>query len=238
MRIIATICARGGSTGLPGKNVKSLLAKPLIVHTIEQAKRHPLIDEVYVSTDDAQIKSIAESAGAHVPFLRPSELATNSAPKLPVIQHLVDFITNNGEQVDIIVDLDPTSPLRLDVDITACIEKLTPDLSCVLTAYKSDKNPYFNMLELGVDGCAHISKSTGQELFCRQDAPSVYSINGSVYVWWRNTLTNSLWKGKVTIHEMQRENSIDIDSELDFKLVELLMLERQQSQHKSQVEEV
>ena len=112
MSTLATICARGGSTGVPRKNILPLLGKPLIHYTIEQALACPLIDHVYVSTDDEEISDVARQAGANIPFLRPAEMATSTAAKIPVIQHLVDWVVDSGIKVDKIVDLDPTSPLR------------------------------------------------------------------------------------------------------------------------------
>src|SRR5438067_1707144 len=121
MTTIATICARGGSEGVPRKNILPLMGKPLIVHTIEQARACRLIEDVYVSTDDQEIASIAEKAGAIVPFLRPAELATSKAAKVPVIQHLVERVMKTKGNIKKIVDLDATSPLRNLEDIEACI---------------------------------------------------------------------------------------------------------------------
>ena len=119
MLTIATICARGGSQGVPGKNIRPLLGKPLIAHTIEHALTHPLIDRVFVSTDSVDIADAASAAGAEVPFLRSATLSGNDAPKHPVIEHLVDWVVTNVGSVGRIVDLDPTSPLRNSSDISS-----------------------------------------------------------------------------------------------------------------------
>lgn len=229
MATIATICARAGSQGVPGKNVRALRGKPLIVHTIEQALRCPGIDGVYVSTDSPQIADIARSAGAQVLELRPPELATSDAPKLPVVRHLVDSVIASGVDVERVVDLDPTSPLRDTSDITACLALLDRDTDLVITGYEADKNPYFNMVEAKEDGNVRTVKSVGSDVVARQHAPSVYAMNGSVYVWWEDSLTESLWDGVVQLHVMPRERSIDIDDEVDWKLVELLMTEKEGS---------
>lgn len=226
MSTIATICARGGSTGLPGKNIKPLLGKPLIVYTIEQALAHAKIDEVFVSTDDPDIAEVARRAGAQVPYLRPPELATATAPKMPVIQHLVRQIEQAGTQVKTVVDLDPTSPLRQAMDIDACLNLLQPEVDVVITAYPAEKNPYFNMVEQQPDGNVRVCKPLRQNVTSRQQAPAVYAMNASIYVWHRHTLERGLWDGRVRLHVMPRERSIDIDTPLDFKLVELLMQER------------
>jgi CMP-N-acetylneuraminic acid synthetase len=226
MRTIATICARGGSQGVPGKNIRPLCGKPLIVHTIEQALACERLDAVYVSTDSEAIAEAARTAGATVPFLRPAALATAAAPKIPVIEHLVGEVEKTGERIDRIVDLDPTSPLRDLADIDACIELLDDETDIVITAYESDKNPYFNMVELRRDGTVGLVKPPAGEIAGRQTAPKVYAMNASIYVWHRHTLAKGLWNGRTRLHVMPRERSIDIDSEVDFSLVELLMTQK------------
>jgi CMP-N-acetylneuraminic acid synthetase len=227
MSTIATICARGGSTGLPGKNIRPLDGKPLIVHTIEHAQLTPGIDYVFVSTDDEAIAEVARAAGARVPFMRPGELATSTAAKLPVIRHLVTGVEALGITVDRVVDLDPTSPLRDLSDVYACLELLTPDVGVVITGYPAEKNPYFNMVELDPQGHAGLCKTLPGGVFARQQAPAVYAMNASVYVWWRHTLERGIWDNAVRLHVMPRERSIDVDSLIDFELVELLMAKRQ-----------
>ena len=227
MRTIATVCARAGSVGVPGKNIRPLLGKPLIAYTIEQARACRGIEAVYVSTDSEQIAAIARAAGARVPFLRPAELATSSAPKLPVIEHLVGEVEAQTGPVDIVVDLDPTSPLREVADIEACMQLLERETDVVITACESDKNPYFNMVERRADGSIGLVKPPGKPIAGRQMAPKVYAMNASIYVWRRASLRKGLWDGRAALHVMPRERSVDIDSELDFRFVELLMKERQ-----------
>ncbi len=226
MTTIATICARGGSVGVPRKNINPLLGKPLIVYTIEQALACERIDRVFVSTDDDAIAVVAKDAGAEVPFLRPPELATSDAPKLAVIKHLLEFIEAEGEEVSRIVDLDPTSPLRDLADIDACIDLLDEESDVVITAYKSDKNPYFNMVEVQPDGNTRLVKPTMEGVVARQHAPAVYSMNASIYVWHRHSFGKALWGGYTRLYVMPVERSVDIDAPIDFKLVELLMKEK------------
>ncbi|OJI92457.1 N-acylneuraminate cytidylyltransferase [Planktotalea frisia] len=223
MTTICTICARGGSKGVPRKNVRMLWGKPLIAHTIEQAQACNLIDAIYVSTDDEEIAAIAREYGAIVPFLRPAELATSEAGKLPVIIHLVEHVETLGVDVTRVVDLDPTSPLRDVADITAAVALLDTDTDTVITAYPADKNPYFNMVEAKEDGNIRLVKPSSDGVASRQAAPDVYAMNASIYVWHRDTLAKGLWAGRTRLHEMPHERSVDIDSEIDFKLVELLM---------------
>jgi len=225
MTTITTICARGNSQGLPGKNIRPLIGKPLINYTIEQALSCKEIDKVYVSTDSEEIAKIAEKAGAIVPFIRSNLLAESTTPKIPVIQNLVEWVAKNDGPVSTIVDLDPTSPLREIEDIQTCIKLLDKTTDVVLTVYESDKNPYFNMVEADSRGQIQLAKRE-HNVTCRQNAPKVYSMNASIYVWHYHTLEKGLWDGQIKIHVMPRIRSVDIDCLLDFKIVELLMKEK------------
>ena len=221
---IITICARGGSAGVPGKNIRNLCGKPLIGWTIEQAFASKAADEVFVSTDSEEIAQVARSFGAKVPFLRPAELATSTAGKIPVIQHLVDWVETHKGPVNSILDLDPTSPLRDVLDIQTCFGMLDSDTDVVITGYEADKNPYFNMVELKANGFYERVCQPGNEVLGRQSAPKVFAMNASIYVWHRRSLSSSLWNSpKIRLHVMPRERSIDIDHAIDFDLVELLM---------------
>lgn len=233
MIILCTICARGGSKGVPKKNIRPLLNKPLIAYTIEHALACPLINRVAVSTDSIEIAAIAEKFGAEVPYIRPSHLATDEASKLPTIQHLVRYYMENLNFIpDYVVDLDPTSPLRTMEDIERCIDLITNDSECdsVITGCRSNKNPYFNMVELDRNGFALLSKKPKGKVVRRQDAPVVYAMNASVYIWKTDILfkREEIISGRTKFIEMPDDRSIDIDSETDFKLVELLMEERSQ----------
>lgn len=223
---IATICARGGSVGVPGKNIKPLLGKPLICYTIEQAMAVPEIDRVFVSTDSEEIADIARMAGAEVPFIRPADLATSQAPKLDVIRHLVQWVEANVGAVGRIVDLDPTSPLRSQSDIKQCITLLDKDADVVITGYEADKNPYFNMVEEKPDGGIRLVKAPSSGVVARQAAPKVYSMNASIYCWHYESLHKGLWGGRTRLHVMPRERSVDIDEPIDFEMVEILMRKR------------
>jgi CMP-N-acetylneuraminic acid synthetase len=223
MTTVGTICARGGSVGVPRKNVRLLHGKPLIAWTIEQALAAPSIDEVFVSTDDDEIAEIASQYGATVPYRRPPELATSAAAKVPVIIHLLEHLEKSGMEIERVVDLDPTSPLRTVDDIENAVALLDDTTDVVITAYPSDKNPYFNMVERKDDGNVGLVVPSGA--VSRQSAPQVFAMNASIYVWHRNTVDKGLWGGRTRLYEMPRERSIDIDGEIDFKLVELLLEE-------------
>lgn len=211
---------------MPRKNIRPLMGLPLIVHSIRQAQSCDFISGVYVSTDDQEIADIAADAGATVPFLRPSHMAGVKAPKLPVIAHLIEHLTAQGIDFDAIIDLDPTSPLRSTDDIRNAYEMLDDDTDTVITGYLAEKNPYFNMVEPTFDGQVGLVKPPSGSVTSRQEAPKVWSMNGSVYVWHKDTLPCGLWDGRTRLYEMPHERSVDIDSELDFRLVELLMQDR------------
>jgi CMP-N,N'-diacetyllegionaminic acid synthase len=225
---IASICARGGSKGLPGKNIRDFLGKPLIVHTIEQALACAEIDAVYVSTDDETIAKIAQAAGAKVPFLRPAALANDAAPKLPAIEHLVAFLETH-HPIGRIIDLQPTSPLRDASDITAACAMANAaedadgaeGAELVVSVCEAADNPYFNLVEAGADGLLRLSKGDGSTR--RQDAPAVYALNGSIYVWQRAALQRSaqtgvLWGNRILPYLMPRWKSVDIDDLDDFEM--------------------
>ncbi len=231
MRVLCTICARSGSKGVPNKNIRELLGKPLIAHTIEYALKSKFIDRVVVSSNSTEIISMAKQYGAEAPFTRPESMAWDNSPKLPVIQHAVRYYMEElGYNPDYVMDLDPTSPLRIEEDSEKCMDLIVNDPHCdtVITGYRSNKNPYFNMVEINRDGFAHLSKKNDNQITRRQDASIVYAMNASIYLWKTSALFKQsiIFNGKVKLVEMPEERSIDIDSEVDFKLVALLMRER------------
>ena len=220
-RVIATICARGGSKGLPGKNLRPLAGKPLIVHTIEQALACESIEGVFVSTDDAAIAEVATRAGAQVPYLRPAELATDEAPKLPAIEHLVTHLERGGMEVDTVVDLQPTSPLRRPQDIEAALA-LRDDADLVVGVTEPSHNPYYTLAESDAQGRLQPSKRAN--FVRRQDAPAVWGLNGSIYVWRRAALPKAIaegfWSVRIKPYAMPRRRSVDIDDLEDFELAQ------------------
>ena len=238
MSVLCTICARGGSKGVPNKNIRVLMGKPLVAHTIEQALAAKQIDRVIVSTDSDKIAAVSREYGADVPFMRPGNLANDSSPKLPVIQHMVNFCIKEMNFVpEYVIDLDPTSPLRIQDDITRCLELIIndPDCDSVITGYRSNKNPYYNMVELNCNGFARVSKETEKIHTRRQDSPVVYAMNASIYVWKREILLKqkNILSGNVKFFEMPEDRSNDIDSETDFELVELLLKKMKRKKRKN-----
>lgn len=226
--VALTICARGGSKGVPGKNIRNLLGKPLITYTINQAKLLRWVDRIILSTDDLKIKKVAEYCGIEVPFLRPKKLATDKAAKVPAIIHAVETAEKQwSENYDIVLDLDPTSPLRILDDIEGLIRTLTekPDIKSVFSVCEAYKNPYFNMVEEDENGYVQLSKKPARPILRRQDAPKVYGMNASIYAMWKKALLveRTFFTNRTKVYVMPRERSVDIDSQTDFDFVEFLM---------------
>ncbi len=226
MTRLCTILARGGSKGVPGKNIRPLLGKPLIAHSIEQAKATGLFDHIAVSSDDPAILDVGRSYGADHLIERPPELATDTAAKFPAILHCVQSVEGaTGCEFDVIVDLQPTSPLRLPEDIAGAVELLaTQRADNVITGSPAKCSPYFNLVEERRDGSVGLSKPTDPPIVRRQDAPPCFDMNGSIYAWRRPALMQNagLFQAKTFLYEMPEERSADIDTELDFQFVEFL----------------
>ena len=227
MKILVTIAARGGSKGVKNKNIRALCGKPLIAYTIEQARKWGKASKVLVSTDSAEIAAAAKKYGAEAPFLRPAELSSDTAPKVPVIRHAWSEAEKlYGEAYDFVVDLDATAPLRLIADIEASLKKAVEKKSAVLfSVVPAHKNPYFNMVELE-NGVARLCKHLNSPITRRQDAPKVYAMNASLYFYhpdFLKTNPKSLFTDQTLIYEMDDVSGIDIDREIDFQLVEFLM---------------
>ncbi|USO01276.1 MAG: acylneuraminate cytidylyltransferase family protein [Alphaproteobacteria bacterium] len=222
MKTIATICARGGSVGLKNKNILDFCGKPLIAHSILQAKACSLIDEVYVSTDSEKIAEVAKEYGAQVPFLRPKALATDTAGKIPVIMHCLNYLNKRGESLDLVIDLQPTSPIRSSTDIKNAIKEMSDDVDVVFSVSEAKHNPYFTLVEVNKNGIANLSKKPNELLARRQDAPKAFGINGSIYVWKPQSLIKGLWGGKAKVYIMPKYRSIDIDDDLDFEYAKLI----------------
>lgn len=229
LNVLATICARGGSKGVPGKNIRPLLGKPLLAYTIECAQSTSVINHIIVSTDSDEIAAAAEELGISV-CPRPPEMASDKAAKIHAIRHATDYVEKNEEfYPDIVTDLDVTVPLRAPQDVEACVRYFFDhDVEAVVTAYEAERNPYFNMVEF--DGSrVHLVKQAPSPVVCRQDAPPVYGVSGSVFAFRRDRLMSvtHLYSGRWGACIVPRERAVDVDHEMDFKFVEFLM--RQQT---------
>ncbi len=224
-KILVTICARGGSKGVKNKNIRPLAGKPLIAHTIWQALNWGKAADVVVSTDSPEIAEVAKKYGASAPFMRPAELATDTAAKIPVIRHALQQM---GNGYDVVVDLDPTAPLRKIEDLNKSLNIfLTQKAKSVFSVVAAHKNPYFNMVELDGSGFANLSKKLPSGIIRRQDAPKVYNLNASIYVYSPEFLAGAatVFSDRSAVYEMDEISSFDIDRELDFKLVEFFINE-------------
>ena len=227
---LCTICARGGSKGVKNKNIRLLLDKPLISYSIAQAKQAGIFDAVAVSSDSEDILRISKEYGADYLIRRPAHLASDTAAKIPSIQHCVRETERMvGKTYDIIVDLDATSPLRIPDDIVHAVDLLEQTgASNVITGMPSRRSPYFNLVEIDGDGKVVLSKLPDKPVVRRQDAPQCYDMNVSIYVWQRDALfyQSGLFHDNTRLYVMPEERSIDIDSELDFEIVEMIMKKR------------
>ncbi len=217
-RVLALITARGGSKGLPRKNVLPAGGKPLIAWTVEAAISAKCVDRVVLSSDDDEIMAAAKAAGCDVPFCRPPYLASDMASSIDVVLHALDQLP----RYDYVILLQPTSPLRTAADIDAAfelmLEKSAP--SCV-SICEADQSPYW-MYRLSNDGKLQ-GLLTTENATRRQDLPPVYILNGAIYIarteWLRST--KSFLNSATIAYEMPKERSLDIDNADDFNLFRL-----------------
>ena len=233
MTILCVIGARGGSQGLPGKNVRPLLGKPLIAWSIEHALATPEIGKVVVSTDSNIIAEAALKFGAEVPFMRPDELSGPAVGKFQVWQHaLSQCEAIYGETYEAFVDLDCTNPLRDPSDISKAILQFRQGhergVDAVFSVCAARKNPYFNLVEPDATGAMRVSKALPGKVLARQAAPPVYEHVASIYVLSPEYIrrANHLLDGYTEGYDIGAEKGLDVDSEFDFDLIEYLMSRR------------
>jgi N-acetylneuraminate synthase/N,N'-diacetyllegionaminate synthase len=228
---IGLICARGGSKGVPRKNLRALSGKPLIGWAIEVARKCPSIDRVVISTEDEEIARVARSYGAEVPFLRPNELAQDDSPELHVWQHVLRTLAALDDRMpDLLVNIPAVSPLRAVEDVEACISGLLDyNADLCITVKPADRNPYFTMMKID-EGWASPLITPPRPIFRRQDAPEVFDIVPVAYAARADFVlrTQRLLNGKVRAIKVPPERSVDIDTELDLAFVEFL-LERKET---------
>ncbi len=228
MHIIATICCRGGSKGVKQKNIRLLRGKPLIAYTIEAARATGKFAAIVVSTDSEAIAEVARAYGIRWIFMRPDELATDTASKWHVFRHVVEQYEKETDlQVDYMADLDVTVPLKTREDISGAVDFAlkNEDADVIITAYPPERNPYFNMMEIQADGFATLVKKTATPIVRRQDAPKVLSLTPAVYMLKKEALYQfDHWSNaRCKLFEIPRERAIDIDTEIDFSFVEFLL---------------
>jgi len=229
-KVLCTICARGGSKGVKNKNIRSLVGKPMIAHTVLQAKECGLFEHIVISTDSDAIANAAQEYGAEVFFKRDTAMASDTAGKLDVIKDaFTRSETHYNETYDYLIDLDATAPLRDTQDIINAFEQfLKDDNDNLITAMPSRRSPYFNLVEVDSGGKVALSKTLDASIGRRQDTPKSYDMNASIYIWKRETLLkeDTIFLEKTGLYVMPEERSFDVDCELDFKIVKLLMEEK------------
>lgn len=219
------IPARGGSKGIPHKNIKPLGGRPLIAYAIDAARMAGAADtHIILSTDDNAIADTARSLGLPVPYMRPAELATDTAGSREVILHAMDWADSNGVTYDCVVLLQPTSPFRTADDVLGATGLYTSDIDMVVSVNECASNPYYNVFETDSDGYLHISKGDGL-ITRRQDAPKVWEYNGAVYVINPESIRRMPMGAfsKRIPYEMPTERSVDLDTPADWLVAEVML---------------
>lgn len=229
--VLCSICARGGSKGVPQKNLRLIQGKPLIAHSVEQALKSKLFDHISISSDSPEILKAAGDYGADILIERPAELATDTAAKLPVIQHcFLESEKRSKKTFDYVVDLDCTSPLRSVSDIQKSLEMFQSSTSAsnLITGASARRSPYFNLVQKNSLGYIELAGKSDRPILRRQDAPVCFDMNASIYIWSRESLLKSekVIQAQTILFEMPEERSLDIDSELDFQFVTYLLERR------------
>lgn len=227
MNAIAFIFARGGSKGLPGKNILPLRGKPLIAWSIEHALSVKRIQRVIVSTDSNDIATVACQYGAEVPFVRPAELARDDSPEWLAWRHALNYLRETtGKLPDAMVSVPTTAPLRLPIDIENCLDEYERgNVDMVISVTDAHRSPYFNMVKVNADGTVGLVNPPQSVIARRQDAPLVYDMTTVCYVMNPEfVLThNATFDGRVKAVHVPTERSIDIDTSLDFQIAENLL---------------
>ncbi len=220
---LVIIPARGGSKGLPQKNIKLLHGKPLIQYSIDFARYFFNDKDICVSTDDSTIVNVVNNIGLKVPFMRPSDLATDNSSTYDVIKHALTFYNINGKNYDYILLLQPTSPFRLKRHITNIFNLADDKTDMVVSVGVSKLNPYFTLFEEDISG--NLKKSKESDFTRRQDCPEVYYYNGSIYLIKVESIKNNSLNELSNIRKYVMEESycLDIDTEIDFMFAQLLM---------------
>ena len=224
MKTLVIIPARGGSKGVPGKNIKLLNGKPLIQYTIEVAKKIAPIEDICLTTDDPQIIDVAKKYGLIAPFIRPAYLATDTSTTYEVLLHALTHYELKGNKYEAIILLQPTSPFRRAQDVMQALELYESGLDMVVSVNESTANPYYNSFEEDLEGFLHISKGDGK-YERRQDAPTVWEYNGAIFIINIESLKKeniSQFK-KVRKTIMSKIYSVDIDSPIDWVFAEALI---------------
>lgn len=226
MRPLVIIPARGGSKGIPRKNIKNLNGKPLIYYSIDVAREIVPDSDICATTDDSEIIETVEKYGLKVPFIRPDYLATDTMGTYDVLLHALDFYEKKGERYDNIILLQCTSPFRQVQDVKNALDLYSPEIDMVVSVKETAANPYYNCFEEDADGFLKLSKGNGKYVR-RQDAPKTWEYNGAVYIINPESLKKSplsKFEKKVK-YVMDDIHSLDLDTMFDWKMAELMLKE-------------
>lgn len=229
--VLCVITARGGSKGLPGKNIKELDGKPLIAYSIEQAKESQLITHSIVSTNDKEIAEVSKKWGGDVPFMRPDELAQDDTPHVPALEHALLFMESKlGIMFDAIVTFQPTSPFRTVDDVDGTIQKLfdTPEATSSVSICEMDSHEH-PMKAKKLEGGLVVPYFEAESSSVRQELPTAYKRSSAVYVSRRDTLMEKkdLYGDFIVGHIVPTDRSIDIDTQKDWIITEWMLKELQ-----------
>ena len=230
MNVVAFIFARGGSKGLPGKNIRLLGGKPLIAWSIEHTKAVSRISRVIVSTDSEEIAAVARRYGAEVPFIRPAELARDDSPEWLAWRHALTFLQETeGVLPDAMLSVPTTAPLRHPIDLENCLDEFAKgDADTVITVSDAHRNPWFNMVKENSDGSVGLVMGPNIGITRRQDAPAVFDMATVAYVVRPQFVLQQTgtFSGRVRAVNVPVEHAIDIDTLFDFELAEFLLARR------------
>lgn len=226
MKYLVVIPARGGSKGIPRKNIKPFDGKPLIYYTIDTAREIVPDEDICVSTDDDEIIQVVEEYGLKVPFKRPEELATDTAGTYEVLLHALDFYEKQGKHYDALILLQNTSPFRTAAHVKEALKLYTPEVDMVVSVKECAANPYYSVFEEDGEGYLHVCKGEGN-IFRRQDAPTVYEYNGAVYIMNVDVLkTTHMHKMQKRVkYVMDERSSFDLDTMNDWMIAEMIKKE-------------
>lgn len=227
MNVLVVIPARGGSKGIPYKNIKPLNGKPLICYSIDVARQFTGDENICVTTDDDKIIEVVENYGLKVPFKRPEYLATDTCGSNEVIQHAWKFFADKGKHYDAILLLQPTSPFRKVEFLKEAVALYDDNIDMVTSVKPAACNPYYDGFEEQSDGLLYVSKGDGA-IARRQDAPCVWQQNGSIYVINPQSLMEKGLGGfsKIRKYAMDELHSVDIDNPFDWKIAELVLKDK------------
>jgi CMP-N-acetylneuraminic acid synthetase len=226
IKSVVFIFARGGSKGVPGKNIKLLAGKPLIAHAINIGLATPTVETVIVSTDDLAIAEVARAHGAEVPFMRPLDLGLDDSPEWLAWRHAINWYRAHRGEFDVFVSLPTTSPFRSVQDVENTIQALTSavDVDIAITVSEANRSPYFNMVKIDPGGYSQLVIPPATDVFRRQDAAEVFDVTTVAYAARPRFVleSGSIFAGRVKAVQVPRERSLDIDTPFDFLVAEAL----------------